>query len=307
MLITNFSGSAIDTFGANTTIDGNFLGGFVAGGGTSNAGNGIVIEEGSSNDLIGGSTAAARNIIGANALSGIVLIAGTISGGMSGTLVENNFIGVDQTGAAAIPNGVGGVLIQSGTHDNTIGGAAAGLGNVISGNTQIGVQITGAGSSNNLIAGNLIGTNSAGTGAIPNTKNGILIDTSAAANTIGGTTSGSRNVIGGNSMDGVEVSGLNTNQTLIEGNFIGTNAAGTSAIPNQNDGVLINFGRNKRPSAVQAPRRGTSSRATRSTAFRSPTLAQATIKFREITSARTCRGRSRSPTSRRACLSTTRR
>ena len=64
-----------------------------------------------------------------------------------------------------------------------------------------------------------------------NAEAGITIG--ASGNTIGGTTPAERNVIAGTvagSATGVIVQSGSNN--LIEGNFIGTNAAGTGALPN---------------------------------------------------------------------------
>ena len=124
-----------------------------------------------------------------------------------------------------------------------MGGTVAGARNVISGNTQAGVELTGAGTSHNLVEGNYIGTNYAGSGAIGNGSSsnsfsdGVLIDAAATYNTVGGTTAGARNVISGNLHNGVEIYGQGTDHNLVEGDYIGTNAAGTAALANHQDGV----------------------------------------------------------------------
>ena len=64
--------------------------------------------------------------------------------------IYGNRIGTNAAGAAASPNEIGIVVVQ-GSHHNTFGGAAAGQGNLISGNTEDGIEIDG-GSDNNIIA-----------------------------------------------------------------------------------------------------------------------------------------------------------
>jgi len=104
----------------------------------------------------------------------------------------------------------------------------------------IGKFISGAGillsSNGNTVQGNYIGTDSTGTVG-RNNFYGILISNSSN-NLIGGTTSAARNVISGNSFDGVNIGGSG-NQ--IQGNFIGTNASGTAAVPNGINGVNISI------------------------------------------------------------------
>ena len=51
----------------------------------------------------------------------------------SANVVQGNFIGTDRTGLVALGNSGNGVDIVGSDHD-TIGGTAAGAGNVISGN-----------------------------------------------------------------------------------------------------------------------------------------------------------------------------
>ena len=78
---------------------------------------------------------------------------------------------------------VGGINIFS--NSNTIGGTAAGAGNVISGNGSDGVDIVSA--SDNLLQGNLIGTGANGTEPLGNGAGGISAFYGASYNTIGGT------------------------------------------------------------------------------------------------------------------------
>src|SRR5262249_42171631 len=90
--------------------------------------------------------------------------------------------------------------------------------------------------------GNSIGTKAAGTAAIPNAYQGIEIFGGAQNNTIGGTNSGARNIISGNTFDGVSLLEAGTNSNLVQGNYIGLNAAATAALPNNGAGVVIAAG-----------------------------------------------------------------
>jgi len=95
--------------------------------------------------------------------------------------------------------------------------------------------------SNNAIGGNFIGTNVLGDAAEANQGDGIRVETSFN-NTIGGTSPAARNVISGNNSDGIHL--LLTALfvpagNVIEGNFIGVNAAGTGPVAfRPSDGTL---------------------------------------------------------------------
>src|SRR5439155_671970 len=75
---------------------------------------------------------------------------------------------------------------------------------------------------------------------IPNDR-GVFI-WGAPSNTIGGTTPAARNIISGNTGDGVFVYTNTATLNVIEGNYIGTNITGTIALANQSNGVDINGG-----------------------------------------------------------------
>lgn len=159
-------------------------------------------------------------------------------------VIRGNFIGIDPTGTIELSGTGNGILIQSA--GNLIG---VNLGlpnvtdrNVISGNNFLGgtagILLNGAGASGNTIAGNYIGTSAAGSAAIPNSV-GIDIQ-SGSGNTIGGVAAGAGNVISGNGSDGLRIRGSNIN--TVQGNYIGTNAAGTSALGNGGTGLLVGNG-----------------------------------------------------------------
>ena len=230
----------------NNTVQDNFIGTDATG--TVAQGNyyGIYLPAGASNNTIGGTTAAARNVISGNTLFGVLLE----SGGTSGNVVEGNFIGTTAAGSAPLANANAGVVLSAAS-GNTIGGTSAGAANVIAGNGVSGILLASTGSTGNVIQGNFIGTDSAGATGLGNTDFGILLNfilepANAAGNTIGGTASGAGNVIGDNGQFGVVISGSNGN--LLQGNFIGITAkAATSnspepALANGIDGVLIEGG-----------------------------------------------------------------
>lgn len=226
-------GNGINLSGANNVVTGSYIG--VDPTGTSavpndSAGIGITPNAGAGN-RIGGTAANERNVISGNGSYGVLVLVGD-----DHTVVEGNYIGTNAEGTAAIPSGVppnnageAGVHVQS--NGNTI------RGNVISGNN-VGIGIFNSFAAGNVIQGNLVGTDAAGNAALGNAQGGIVIGSSG--NTIGGTRAVDRNVVSGNGGDGINLSGPSNR---VEGNYIGTNAAGTVALPNAQNGVdLINFG-----------------------------------------------------------------
>ena len=227
LIINRFSQNGIVLQSIGNTITGNFIGTNASGTVVlANGGDGVLVSSNQSNNIIGGTTAAARNVISGNTLYGIE-IAGV---GTNANLVEGNYIGTDISGAAAIANGAGGVRIQSGAANNQLGGTIAAARNVISGNSVSNIAISGGGTNGNLVQGNFVRTNAAGTAAVSVIAvDGVLIQ-SGASNTIGGTAAGAGNLISGNSSTGVKISLGSGN--LVQGNFIGTDAAGTGRIAN---------------------------------------------------------------------------
>ena len=94
----------------------------------------------------------------------------------------------------------------------------------------------------NTIQGNYIGTNFAGSAALPNGGDGVRISGSTN-NLVGRTSLAQRsNLLSGNSTYGVRITGVGSDGNTIAGNQMGTNAAGTAAIPNSVAGVGINSG-----------------------------------------------------------------
>jgi titin len=180
---------------------------------------------------------------------------GIIFEGGSGNVIEGNFIGTDLTGTAARPNGTHGVIITGGSSDNRIGTDGDGVNdeserNLISANRFDGVVIAGAGTNGNVVAGNLIGTDVTGTNALGNGNNdtfptaGVLIIDGAQRNRVGTDGNGlgdhvERNVISGNVQIGVFLGfGTATQDNVVAGNYIGTDATGTRGLGN-GTGIII--------------------------------------------------------------------
>src|SRR4030095_11711417 len=111
---------------------------------------------------------------------------------------------------------------------------------VINGFERSGIVIQG-GTGGNLIEGNFIGTNATGTAALLNGSDGIdVLD--SPSNRIGGASPGARNLISGNDGDAIFIDGATSDGTIIQGNYLGTNAAGTAAILNDNHAISITNG-----------------------------------------------------------------
>ena len=90
-----------------------------------------------------------------------------------------------------------------------------------------GIRITGTGS--NTIAGNYLGTDVTGTQpGFGNGNNGIFV-ISSPGNQIGGLSGDDRNVISGNGNNGLLIDGVASTGNIIQGNYVGLNAAGTAA------------------------------------------------------------------------------
>ena len=220
---------------ANNLIAGNLIGTNASGASSlSNQDQGVLIVDSSMN-TVGGTTAAAANIIAGSGLAGVEIISdGTLAA--ANNLIEGNFIGTNASGAA-LGNRVNGVTIADAS-GNTVGGTTTAARNVISGNSIDGVLLTSDGAaptSNNLVEGNYIGTDPTGALALGNGADGVGLD-AAVGNAIGG--AAQPNLISGNLGRGVDIfTGSNTN--TVQGNLIGTDAAGTAALGNTIEGVAV--------------------------------------------------------------------
>jgi CSLREA domain-containing protein len=153
--------------------------------------------------------------------------------------IQGNYIGTDVTGSVDLGNTLNGVRVES--SNNNIGGTAAGMRNVISGNEN-GVVFTGAAATNNSVQGNYIGTNAAGTGALGNTNFGVVIANGASGTTVGGSgTAG--NLISGNNPSNSALTGagigVGGGYNIVLGNKVGTDVTGTLNLGNGFAGIWL--------------------------------------------------------------------
>ena len=115
------------------------------------------IFNGPSENVVGGTTLASRNLLSGNGDSGVFI------SNSNGNRTQGNYVGTDRSGTKALGNEDSGVFMN-GAIDNTVGGTTAASRNLISGNDSDGVTISG-GDSNEVI-GNRIGTTTTGTGTL---------------------------------------------------------------------------------------------------------------------------------------------
>lgn len=236
LIINGFSAAGIRIFGNNNTIRGCYVGttsnGEAALGNTS----GIFVVAGGDN-LIGGTTASARNVISGNQLDGITVRS-------DNNRIQGNYIGLSASGLSDLGNGAWGVAIFG--HSNLVGGTTPGARNVISGNHGDGILLTGNEPNpipitNNRIEGNYIDTKSDGVSALGNERRGILISSHAVNNVIGGSTARSGNVIGANGSVRGEGGGIeiHSDGNRVQSNLIGVGADRTTNLGNIGDGIFI--------------------------------------------------------------------
>jgi len=156
--------------------------------------------------------------------------------------IEGVHVGLDTDGTADLGNGGDGIVILS--SDNLIGGTGTTGRNLISGNGGDGIEIRGGAATGNIIRNNHIGVDRTGRDAIPNEGNGVTVD-GGSNNTIGGATSGFRNVISGNDGSGVALLGGGASDNVVTGNLIGAGVESSiNTLGNGESGVLIDGGSN---------------------------------------------------------------
>ena len=217
--IVNFTESAkaggaaiyVDPNSQSDLIENNDLG--LLPDGATAAPNNFGIKVASSGNTIGGTSASKGNVVSGNRTGGILLLEQYTSGTqvpLSGNLIGGNRVGTNAAGSAAVANGSSPLTIAGTGFGIGVSGATGTTidANLVSGNKSLGIVLTERGTdlsdtapsgstllatADNVVAGNLIGTDSSGRSPLGN-NTGIEI-AGAAGTTIGGTSSGSGNVI----------------------------------------------------------------------------------------------------------------
>ncbi len=159
------------------------------------------------NNLIGGPTDTAVNVISGNAVFGVRLLGNSAAG----TMIENNRIGTDRSGTTRRPNGYDGVFIQ-----------APGIqvvDNVISANGSSGLQLNGPLATGNVVRNNRIGTDAAGLAPLGNVQVGVFVNEAPGNQLV-------NNLISANGSSGVQIFGPNAAGNTLATNQIGTNVSG---------------------------------------------------------------------------------
>ncbi len=180
--------------------------------GTVSVGNNLgVLVTRADNNIIGGTGSGQRNYISGNNGAGVF-----VAGASSGTVFQNNFVGLDVAGTTAIPNGGTGVFLRAGANQSLV------TGNYVTGNTLSQISVVALGTTDNTISANHIGFGS-DMSRINGGVAGILL--SANGNTIGGTTEAEGNFITGG-FAGISFNGTSSRDNLIQHNTIGTDGVG---------------------------------------------------------------------------------
>ena len=200
--------------------------------------NGVNIREGAHHNVIGG-VGEDRNIMGGFYYEAIEMVLNVHDNKIIG-----NYIGVNKSGISELPIGWGvdvtyggpwaGMYIRNGSYSNQVGGSTPDSGNVMCACGRQAIIIKDAkdeGTDNNLIQYNYIGVGADGQTALPNGEGAIWIVDVADGTKI------KNNVLSGNTSNAVEIRGAHN--TVMENNYIGSSADGSTVVPNTGNGLVI--------------------------------------------------------------------
>ncbi len=222
------NGILINDGSQNNVLNGNFVGTSANGNGKiGNGGNGVWIDGANNNSLIGckfvNNPFVYYNVVSGNAGNGLRIT------NSNNAVVQGNFFGTGANNASVIANKLDGILVE-GTSANTQVGGVIPLGNVSAGNGANGIEVTGR--VRGFVTFNTFGGLYAFGGAAPNGNDGVLITSTGGDNTV------RTNVMSGNTHNGIELAGNATGVT-VDPDIAGLNTIGTALLPNGGDGVLV--------------------------------------------------------------------
>ncbi len=235
LVIVRFNNGISANEVSSLTVSGNWIGLDVDGIARGNRSSGIYLTSFFSmgqNNVIGGTTPAARNIISGNGNNGIYFNGSTTAN----SFVQGNFVGTDQTGTLPRGNQFGGIYV-SGCSNILIGGATSATRNIVSATTAAagnGITVSGP---NNTIQGNYIGSDVSGQYDLGNLYDGINVSSASGTKILG-------NLIVNNRNNGINL-GNGAISTVVENNLIGTDATGTRPLGNAYAGITISGGTNR--------------------------------------------------------------
>jgi hypothetical protein len=160
---------------------------------------------------------------GGSTVRGLSIVSGTGGGTIMSVRTANNtftgnFIGIDATGNTA-QNSAAAFAISAG--GNVIGGTAPAARNLVTSLHDF-MDIDSA--PNTTVQGNYFGVNAAGNTGLVAGNNAIVIGVSSPGCQIGGASPGAGNVIGNWAANAIQIK---SDDTIVQGNFIGTDATGT--------------------------------------------------------------------------------
>lgn len=223
--------AALYVVGSNlVNIEGNYIGATALGVEAGNGIDGIMLDAGTTNAVIGGSTAAVRNLVSGNSTDNVgadnILVADGSTNSTSNITVAGNIVGLNPAGTASFTNPSAGIRFKDGVKNFTIGGPAATDGNLVAGFTSTGIAITQENlTTGEEMSGGTVRNNYVGYGSNLSTNLAISTANSGIAVTI----------IDSNVVAGSDISNI----TITENRVIGAGLGGAIAVLNANGSVSI--------------------------------------------------------------------
>jgi hypothetical protein len=195
-----------------------------------NTSQGIALWSPANSNTIGGLGAGDGNLISGNYGTGISISSNS-------NVIQGNYIGPLGDGVSGLVGTMQSNGMSNGGSYNLIGGSVPAARNIISGNTNLGMDMSGT---NNIVRGNYWGTTKTGLAKISAGANSGLAVNTGTGNIIGGPNAGDGNLMAG--LPGMAIwllFNVAPVTTVVQGNTIGIAANGTSSLTGGNTGTGI--------------------------------------------------------------------